>query len=316
MCAEATAPTSRSRWRIRPRGRLSERAREEIAGYLFIAPWLIGFLIFSAGAMVYSLKLSFYETDLLSTSRFVGLQNYRDLADDQLFLKSLRVTTYYTVLTVIPGTVLALGVAMLLNQKVRWLSFWRTVYYLPAIVSGIAVALIWGWVLQADYGLLNSALGSIGISGPRWFASEQWSIVGLAMIALWGTGTNMLLFLAGLQGIPTELLEAADIDGASAWSKFRNVTVPLLTPTIFFSVVVGIISSYQVFTGAYVLTNGGPNNSTLTIVLYLYRQAFQLLQFGYASAIAWALFLIVLGFTLIMVRSSSYWVHYEGAERK
>jgi multiple sugar transport system permease protein len=316
MTGEAATTHAGRRWFGRSGTGYSERAREEIAAYLFIAPWLIGFLIFSAGAMVYSLRLSFYETDLLSSSRYVGLENYRDLMEDELFFKSLRVTTTYTLLTVIPGTIIALTIAMLLNQKVRGLSFWRTVYYLPAVVSGVAVVLIWSWVLQPDYGILNSFLESIGIEGPRWFASEQWAIVGLAMIALWATGTNMLLFLAGLQSIPTELLEAADLDGAGAWSKFRHVTVPLLTPTILFSVVVGIIGSYQVFTSAYVLTNGGPNNATLTMVLYLYRQAFQLFQFGYASAVAWAMFLIVFVFTLILLRSSSYWVHYEGAERK
>ncbi len=316
MAGEATTTGARRSWGARVRIGHSQRVREEIAAYLFISPWLIGFLIFNAGAMVYSLRLSFYETDLLSSSRYVGLENYRDLADDRLFLKSLRVTSTYTLLTVVPGTILALAIAMLLNQKVRFLSFWRTVYYLPAVVSGIAVVLIWSWVLQPDYGLLNSFLRSIGIVGPRWFASETWAIVGLAMIALWATGTNMLLFLAGLQSIPTELLEAAELDGAGALSKFRNITVPLLTPTILFSVVVGVIGSYQVFTSAYVLTNGGPNNATLTMVLYLYRQAFQLFEFGYASAVAWVMFAIIFVFTLILIRSSTYWVHYQGAEPK
>jgi multiple sugar transport system permease protein len=315
MSVQATVPTRR-RWAVGTRIGYSERAREQIAGYLFILPWIVGFLIFTAGAMIYSLRLSFYETDLLSSSRFVGLENYRDLLNDQLFRKSLTVTTVYVLITVIPGTVLALSIAMMLNQKVRGLSIWRTVYYLPSVVSGIAVAIIWAWVLQADYGLVNTFLGAIGISGPRWFASEQWAIVGLAMMALWGTGGNMLLFLAGLQSIPTELLEAAEIDGAGAWSKFRHVTVPLLTPTIFFSVIIGIIGSYQVFTSAYVVTEGGPNNATMTMVLFLYRQAFQLFQFGYASAVAWVLFLIILVFTLIMVRSSRHWVHYQGGERE
>jgi len=316
MGVEATSTQSDRQWGIQSRKGFSERTREQIAAYLFIAPWFIGFCIFSLGAMIYSLRLSFYETDLLSSSRFIGLENYRDLAEDELFFKSLRVTTTYTLLTVIPGTIIALSIAMLLNQKIRFLSFWRTVYYLPAVVSGVAVVLIWSWVLQPDYGLLNSFLHRFGIDGPRWFASEQWAIVGLSMIALWATGTNMLLFLAGLQSIPTDLLEAADLDGAGPWQKFRNITVPLLTPTILFSVVVGIIGSYQVFTSAYVLTGGGPNNATLTMVLYLYRQAFQLFQFGYASAVAWVMFLIIFVFTLILLRSSSYWVHYEGAERK
>ncbi len=295
---------------------LSERRREELAGYLFILPWLIGFLIFTAGAMIYSLGLSFFRTDLLSSTTFVGLDNYRLLAQDPLFKRSLAITTIYTGLTVPFGTILALAIAMLLNQKVRPLGFWRTTYYLPAVVSGVAVALIWGWVLQPEYGLFNNFLRAFGIQGPRWFLSEDWAIIGLVLIALWGTGTNMLLYLAGLQSIPTELQEAAKIDGAGAWGVFRHVTLPLLTPTVFFNVIINIIGSYQVFNNAYVLTNGGPNNATLTMVLYLYRQAFQLFKFGYASAVAWALFAIILVFTLLVMRSSRWWVHYEGGLRK
>jgi multiple sugar transport system permease protein len=295
---------------------LSQRAQEELAAYLFIMPWLIGFLVWTAGAMFFSLGLSFFSTDLLSGTRFIGLENYQKLISDDLFKKALWVTTAYTALTVPFGTILALGIAMMLNQKIRHLSFWRTVYYLPAVVSGVAVALIWSWVLQPDYGLLNTALRFFSLPTPRWLASEDWAIVGLAMIALWGTGTNMLLYLAGLQSIPTELQEAARIDGAGGWGVFRHVTLPLLTPTIFFNVIISIIASYQVFTNAYILTNGGPNNATLTLVLYLYRQAFQLFQFGYASAVAWALFAIILVFTLLVVRSSELWVHYEGGLRR
>ncbi len=294
---------------------LSQSAQEELAAYLFILPWFIGFLIFTAGAMLYSLGLSFFQTDLLSGTKFIGLGNYQQLLGDELFRKSLWVTSVYTFLTVPFGTILALAIAMMLNQKVKALAVWRTVYYLPAVVSGVAVALIWGWVLQPDYGLLNNALRFFGLPGPRWLASEDWAIIGLVLIALWGTGTNMLLYLAGLQSIPTEMHEAAKIDGAGSWATFRYVTLPLLTPTIFFNVVMSIIASYQVFTNAYILTNGGPNNATLTMVLYLYREAFQLFHFGYASAIAWALFAIILIFTMLVVRSSALWVHYEGGQR-
>ncbi len=295
---------------------LSERRKEEIVGYLFIAPWVIGFLIFTAGAMIYSFGLSLYRSDLLSETTFVGLGNYQLLGQDALFKKSLLITTLYTALTVPFGTILALAIAMLLNQKVRPLAFWRTAYYLPAVVSGIAVALIWGWVLQPEYGLLNNFLRSFGIKGPRWFLSEDWAIIGLVLIALWGTGTNMLLYLAGLQSVPTELQEAAKLDGAGPWGVFRHVTLPLLTPTVFFNIIINIIGSFQVFNNAYILTNGGPNNATLTLVLYLYRQAFQLFKFGYASAIAWALFAIILIFTLIIMKTSNLWVHYEGGLRK
>lgn len=295
---------------------MSQRRTEELMAYLFIAPWLIGFVILTLGAMMFSLGLSTFDTDLLSSSTFVGAQNYLDLATDPLFIQAVGVTFLYTVLVVPIGTTLALLVALLLNQKVRPLGFWRTVYYLPAVVSGVAVAILWGWVLNPQAGLLNQGLALLGLPGPRWFASEQWAVPGLVLISLWGTGTNMLLYLAGLQSIPTEIQEAARIDGASAFRVFWHITLPLLTPTVFFNVVINIIGSFQVFTTAYVLTQGGPNNATLTMVLYIYRLGFQLFHFGYASAVAWVLFAIILIFTLLIVRSSSAWVYYEGGLRR
>jgi multiple sugar transport system permease protein len=298
------------------RRHLSERRREELLAWLFISPWVIGFLVFTVGAMLASFGISLFETDLLAQFDFVGLRNYAALPADSLFTTSLRVTLVYTALTVPLSTIVALAIALLLNQKIRGASLWRTVYYLPAVVSGVAVALIWNWVLNADSGLLNQALRGLGLPAPRWFASEFWALPGLVLIALWGTGTNMLLYLAGLQGIPTEMAEAAQIDGAGPIRTFFSVTLPLLTPTIFFNVVINIIGSFQVFTNAYVLTDGGPNNATKTLVLYLYQQGFRLFHFGYASAIGWVLFLIVLIFTLILVRTSSSWVHYEGGLRR
>jgi multiple sugar transport system permease protein len=300
---------------------LSTRQKEEIAAYLFISPWLIGFVIFTFGAMVFSLGLSFFESDLLSSTEFIGLKNYTDMFSDPfsapLFAKSMSVTFFYTVLTVPFATIIALGIAILLNQKIQPLSFWRTLYYLPAVVSGVAVALLWGWVLNPQFGLLNSALGSLGVQNPPgWFASEEWAVPGLVLITLWATGTNMLLYLAGLQSIPSEVQEAARIDGANSLDVFRHVTLPLLTPTIFFNVVMNIIGSFQVFTNAYVLTSGGPNNATKTMVLYIYQEAFQLFHFGFASALAWVLFVIILVFTLLIVRSSTAWVYYEGGLRK
>jgi multiple sugar transport system permease protein len=295
---------------------LSQRAQEEVVAYIFLLPWIIGFLVFTAGAMLFSLGLSFFQTDLLSGTKFVGLGNYQQLISDDLFKKSVQVTTLYTFVFVPLGTVLALAIAMLLNQKVAALGFWRTVYYLPAVVSGVAVALIWSWVLQPEYGLLNNFLATLGIRGPRWLLAEDTAIFGIVMLGLWGTGTNMLLYLAGLQSIPTELQEAAKIDGAGPWSVFRYVTMPLLTPTIFFNVIINIIASYQVVDSVLILTDGGPNNATLTMVLYLYQTAFRLFKFGYASAIGWALFALVMVLALVVIRSSSYWVHYEGGLRK
>lgn len=294
---------------------LSQSRVEELTAYLFITPWVVGFVIFTLGAMAFSLGLSTFSTDLLSSSRFVGIRNYVDLGKDPLFQKAIFVTFYYTVLVVPCGTVIAMLIALLLNQKVVALGLWRTVYYLPAVVTGVAVAILWGWVLNPDAGLFNQGLAVLGIHGPRWFGSETWAVPGLVLIAIWGTGTNMLLYLAGLQSIPTEVQEAAKIDGASSVRLFWHVTLPLLTPTVFFNVVINIIGSFQVFTNAYVLTQGGPNNATLTMVLYIYRQGFQLFHFGYASALAWVLFAIILIFTLLVVRSSDRWVFYEGGLR-
>lgn len=300
----------------RKRFRLSQRQIEELTAYLFVAPWLIGFLILTVGAMAFSLGLSTFDTDLLSSSTFVGLKNYQSMLTEPLFAKAIGVTFLYTILVVPFGTVVALLIALLLNQKVWPVGVWRTVYYLPAVVSGVAVALLWGWVLNPEAGLLNQGLAVLGIPGPRWFGSEEWAVPGLVLISLWGTGTNMLLYLAGLQSIPTEVQEAAKIDGAGSLALFFNVTLPLLTPTVFFNVIINIIGSFQVFTTAYVLTNGGPNNATLTMVLYIYRQGFQLFHFGYASALAWILFAIILVFTLVVVRSSTVWVYYEGGLRR
>lgn len=314
--AQQTTASSQSDRATRPWLGLSQRAQEELAAYIFLLPWLAGFVVFTAGAMLYSLGLSFFQSDLLAETRFVGLGNYQRLLTDDLFKQSVKVTAIYTFLTVPIGTLMALAIAMMLNQKVIALGFWRTAYYLPAVVSGIAVALIWSWVLQPEYGLLNNSLASVGIQGPRWFLSEDTAIFGLVMAALWGTGTNMLLYLAGLQGIPTELHEAAKIDGANSWQGFWNVTLPLLTPTVFFNVIINIIGSFQAVETALILTDGGPNNATLTMVLYLYRNAFQLFKFGYASAIGWALFALVMVLAVIVIRSSEYWVHYEGGLRK
>ena len=306
--------TERALPRARGRG-LSQRAQEELWAYIFLLPWIIGFLVFTFGAMAFSLGLSLYDTDLLDTANFLGANNYVHLAHDPLFWNALRVTFIYTILSVPIGTAIALFIAVLLNQKIRPLGFWRTVYYLPALVSGVAVAVLWGWVLDPDYGLLNTALHWLGIPGPRWLLSEFWVIPGIVLIALWGAGANMLLYLAGLQSIPTQLEEAARIDGANSRTVFFRIILPLLTPTIFFNFLINMIGSFQVFNTNYVLTQGGPNNASTTLVLFLYTKAFQQFHFGYASAVAWILFAIILVFTLLVFRSSNRWVYYEGGLR-
>ncbi|MCB0065229.1 MAG: sugar ABC transporter permease [Caldilineaceae bacterium] len=298
------------------RRHFSQRTRDNIAGFLFIAPWLLHFFALIAFAMLFSLGISFTKTDLLTGFTFVGFDNFVRMWNDPLFWKSFWVTVYYTFALVPANVIVALTIALLMNQKIVGLGFWRVIYYLPSVVSGVAVALLWGYVLNPRFGLINAGLAAIGIEGPRWLYSEEWAVPGFILMGLWGAGGAMLLYLAGLQGIPTQLYEAAEIDGANAWHRFWNVTIPMLTPTIYFNVLISIIASFQVFTQSFILTNGGPNNATLTQVLYLYRKGFQDFQFGYASALAWALFTVILFFTILVVRSSNTWVHYEGELRK
>jgi multiple sugar transport system permease protein len=292
---------------------LSLRAREELIAYLLISPWIIGFLVFTLGALVFSLVISFYNTDLMSPSKFIGLDNYKEmLFDDELFWQALKVTTLYT-LGVVPIQVgLGLSVALLLNQKVRGLGIWRTVFYLPSVVSGVAVAMIWIWFFHPDFGLFNAVLADFGIKGPSWLFSETWALPSLILTSIWNIGPGMLIFLAGLQSIPKEMYEAAQLDGATPWQQFRNITIPMLSPQILFNSIIGIIGSYQVFTASFVMTDGGPNNATLSMVLYLYRRGFLLARFGYASALAWVLFLIIMVFTLFTLRSSRSSVFYGG----
>jgi multiple sugar transport system permease protein len=300
--------------RALPRGRgsarLSQRAQEELWAYLFLSPWIIGFLIFTLGAMVFSLILSFFNTDLLETWKFIGLQNYTNLANDSLFWNALRVTFVYTILAVPFGTAIALVIAVLLNQKIRPLGFWRTVYYLPALVSGVAVAVLWGWVLDPDYGLLNTALHWVGIPGPRWLLSEFWVLPGIVLIALWGAGANMLLYLAGLQSIPTQLEEAARIDGANRWHLFRHITLPLLTPTLLFLLIVETIRSFQSFDFFYQMMAALPVPGAKVVTIYLYEQGFKSFNLGYAAAIGMLLFAIIFVLTLLQFRATRSRVVY------
>ena len=292
--------------------RFSQRTRDNIAGFLFISPWVIHFVVLIAFAMIFSFGISLTKTDLLTGYKFIWFDNYVKMVEDPLFWKSLRVTAYYTFALVPANVLIALAIAMLMNQSVVLLGTWRMIYYLPSVVQGVAVAILWGYVLNPRFGLLNIGLEKLGIEGPRWLYSEEWAVPGFILMGLWGAGGAMLLYLAGLQGVPTALYEAAEIDGANAWHRFRHVTIPMLTPTIYFNVLISIIGSFQVFTQALIMTSGGPNNATLTQVLYLYRKGFEDFKFGYASALAWALFIIIFIFAMLVVKSSDAWVHYEG----
>ena len=295
--------------------RLTQRTEDVLTAYLCLLPWIIGFLVFTLGPLVFSFVLSFFRADLFTRNVFIGLENYQELVQDPLFLKSLRITAVYAFVSVPLGAGTALAVALLLNQKVVGLGVWRTVYYLPSVISGVAVAVLWMQIFNPRMGLINNALRLVGIDGPSWIFDSDWALTSLIIMSLWAVGANMLLYLAGLQGIPTYLYEAAKIDGANVLRRFWHVTIPMLTPTIFFNVVISLIAAFQFFTQSFIMTNGGPNNSTLSMVLFLYRKAFQQTRFGYASAVAWVLFGIIIGFTLLFIRSSSLWVYYAGEER-
>ncbi len=295
--------------------RLSQKQREEIAGYIFLMPWIIGFLAFTAGPMVSSLYFSFSKTDMLTPTKFIGLGNYSRLFSFNeavsLFWKTLWNTGYYVFLSVPLSVIVGLLIAMLLNQKIIGRGIFRTIYYLPAVVSGVAVCILWMWIFNPNFGILNHILSSLHIPGPRWLFSERWSKPALIIMSLWGMGGGMLIYLGGLQGIPTQLYESAEIDGAGRWIKFFKVTLPMLSPTIFFVLVTGIIGSFQVFVASYVMTRGGPNNSTMMYVLYLYNLAFEQYRMGYACALAWVYFGIIMGFIILIFKSSSAWLYYE-----
>jgi multiple sugar transport system permease protein len=298
--------------------RLSKGARrEEIVGYLCVSPWIIGFVVFTAGPLLASLAISFTKWPILATPTWIGLRNYSKLLQDDAFWQSLKVTTYYSVVGIPLGLVVGLSVAILMNQGVKGIAVWRTIYYLPAVISGVAVARLWEWVFNGEFGIINTVLGAIGIRGPYWLSDENWVIPAFLIMALWGVaGANMVIYLAGLQSIPTELYEAAMIDGAGGWQRLIYVTIPMMTPIIFLRLIMGIIGAFQVFTPAYVMTDGGPGRASLFYVLYLYRNAFEYSKMGYACALAWVLFLIILGLTALVFRSSSLWVFYQGEVRR
>ncbi len=298
----------------RIRAPMSRRKKREAAVfYLFIAPWVVGFLGFYFGPMISSLLLSFTRWDILTPPRWAGLANYRHMLHSALFWQSLKVTALYSLVSVPLGLALALAVAVLCNQRVKGLALFRTIFYLPSVVSGISISVLFLWVFNPDFGMANAVLSWFHIPAQQWLASPREALPSLIIMSLTGLGGAMIIFLAGLQGIPEELHEAAAIDGAGAWIRFFRITVPLLTPTIFFNLVIGIIGAMQTFTQAFVMTAGGPEHSTLFFALYLYLNAFRYLRMGYASALAWVLFLLIMGLTLLVVRSSRNWVYYGGA---
>jgi multiple sugar transport system permease protein len=286
---------------------------EEIWGYMFIMPWLLGFLIFTLGPMLVSLYWSFTKYEFPLPAKWIGLQNYTNaFVKDELFPKALWNTTYYVIFSVPLGLAASLCLALLLDRKIAGRALWRTIYYIPSITPVVVSAFLFGYLFQPEYGLINSLLTVVGIKGPGWFNSIAWVKPTLILLALWGAGgPTMIIFLAGLQNIPSELYEAAEVDGAGRLRKFWSITLPMLSPTIFFNLVTGIIAAFKIFTAAYVATAGGPAYASYFYVLHLFNTFFKDLNMGYASALAWLLFVLIMLFTLLQLRFARRWVYYE-----
>lgn len=287
-------------------------------GLLFTSPAILGFIIFILGPMIASLVLSMTDYNVFKEqTAFVGIDNYFKLfsGEDELFYKSLGITFYFVILRVPAVIIISFVIALLLNLNVRGRAIFRTIIYLPSIVPAVASAMIWMWLLNPDLGLVNSVLRWLHLPTSNWLYSEGSVIPSVVLTTLWGIGGTVIIFLAGLSGIPKQYYEAIDVDGGGWYSKLRHITIPMVTPTIFFNTVMTIIGSFQVFNEAYILTQGGPNNQSLFYVFYLWRTAFRDTEMGYASALAWVLFIIILFFTIIVFKTSKSWVHYEGGER-
>lgn len=292
------------------------QTRKALWGYVFALPWLIGLVAFWGGPIVASFYFSFTEYGVTSSPTFTGLDNYRRaFTEDDLFWSSLGRTFLFSIVFVPVAIGGALALAVVLNQKLRGTTVYRTVFFIPHLLPAVAIAVVWTFLLSPKLGPVNQFLRTLGVDNPpAWLASRDTALASVTMINVWAAmgGNAMLIFLAGLQGVPQELYEAADIDGAGAWSKFRSVTLPLLTPTIFFNVVLAVIASLKVFTTAFVTTQGGPSYATWFFALHIYNQAFKYFRLGYGSALAWVLAAILIGFTFFQMWYSRRWVHYEG----
>jgi multiple sugar transport system permease protein len=295
----------------KPLFRMTRQRREAIAAYLFLSPWLIGFVVFLAGPMIASMYLSFTQYKVIAPPVWLGLDNYTRMFRDDLFYSSLRVTVTYTACAVPLGLVVAMCVALLLNQLKLLSGFFRSVFYLPSVISGVAVAIVFSWIFNQRFGLLNYFLSLVGIKGPSWLGHPHYVLWAFVIMSLWGIGGTVVIFLAALQGVPQSLYEAAEIDGAGGAQRFLHITLPMISPSILFVLIMGVIGTFQTFTQAYIMTNGGPANATLFYILYLYKNAFNWFEMGYASSLAWVLFAIILTLTLLLLWSSNRWVYYE-----
>ena len=299
----------------KPKRNLTRR-REAIEFYLFISPWLIGFLVFFLYPLLSSLYFSFTRFEIGSTPFWVGLRNYIEMFSDPRYLNSMRVTFEFAFISIPGVTIVALGLALILSQKLRGISFYRSIYFMPSVMPMVAISLTWFYILRPDSGPLAGLLALFGIEGPRWLGESQWALPAMMVINVWMSfGAQMVIYLAGVKGIPQELYEVADIDGAGSWAKFWNVTIPMLSSTIFLNLVLGVIGAMQIFDIPFVMTKGGPNDSTRAYMVHLYNRGWVELQMGSASAMGWILFLIIMVITLLIIRSSAAWVYYEGERR-
>jgi multiple sugar transport system permease protein len=295
------------------RPRFSAKWHETRAGYLFLLPNIIGFLLFSLLPVGATLVISTLNWDLIQEPKFVGLQNYVTLFRDDTIFHQVAGNTAYFVVGVVPASiVLSLLLALAMNTRLRGISLFRAIFFIPVITSSVAVAMLWRWLYNTDYGLINVGLHALGLPVIPWLSSTRWAMPAVIIMAVWkNLGYNMIIYLAGLQGIPPTLYEAAALDGAGGWARFKDITLPLLGPTTFFILIISIINSFQVFDLAFILTHGGPGIATNTIVMYIYDQGFQYFQMGYAAAIAWVLFIVIFLITLLQMRFQKLWVHYD-----
>jgi len=285
--------------------------RRTLIGYIFIMPFILGFLLWFLTPALVAMWLTVHEWKFTTPPKYVGLANLERMWTDDRFWTSLRVTTTYTLISVPVGLLLGFLLALLLNTKVRGITFFRTIYYLPSIVPAVANAVLWAWIFNTEFGLANVGLRAIGLPKIQWLQDPQWALPALIIISLWSFGSGMVIYLAGLQGIPQTFYEAADIDGAGRWAKLWNITIPLVSPVIFFNLIIGIIGSFQVFVAGRLITNGGPQNATLFYVLYMYQNAFLNQKMGYAAAMAWVLFFIVTFLTIFVFKYVGNRVYYE-----
>ncbi|MFB9237781.1 carbohydrate ABC transporter permease [Plantactinospora siamensis] len=320
--ATSAAPAAGGATVPRRRRRMTPTARREARWALvFLAPWIIGFLIFYAGPMLASLWLSFTDYDVINAPRYTGLDNYRRLASDPAVLRSLTNTIYYTLLHVPLAMAISLGLALLLKRVGRLQGFFRTVFYLPVMTPAVAVGVLFLLLLNSQVGLVNRALGFIGVDGPNWTTDPHWVMPGIVLMSLWSLGSSVIIYLAALQNVPKDLYEAADLDGAGAWARFWHVTLPMISGALFFTLVVNTIAALQMFTEVYTMYFGNRQNAdsfnsdaASFYVIRLFQEAFQFLHMGFASAMAWVLFVVIGIITLIQVRLSRRFVFYEGAE--